>query len=59
MERREEEITGAKGSRGEYVNSRQMLQYKVSDCQGRHIQVPIQGFVKYIPKVWVSFADVK
>lgn len=36
---------------GEYVNDRQILQYKVGDCQKRHtrIQVPTQGFVKYIP----------
>lgn len=41
----------AVGGGGQYVNLRQILQYKVNDCQKRlvRIQVPIQGFVKYIP----------
>lgn len=48
---------------GQYVNFRQILQYKVNNCQRRHmrIKVPLQGFVKSIPQVCVckSFADVK
>lgn len=41
--------------RGQYVNFRQILQYKVNNCQKRHmrIKVPMQGFVKSIPQVCV------
>lgn len=41
--------------RGQYVNFRQILQYKVNNCQRRHmrIKVPMQGFVKSIPQVCV------
>ena len=50
-ERGEKQQSGGEQRRGQYVNLRQILQYKVNDCQKRlvRIQVPIQGFVKYIP----------
>lgn len=48
-------VEGGKLRRGQYVNFRQILQYKVNNCQRRHmrIKVPLQGFVKSIPQVCV------
>lgn len=53
MGRREQKTTGGKRRRGQYVNFRQILQYKVKNCQKSHMraQVPMHGFVKYIPLV--------
>lgn len=50
MERREEKNTGGgKGRRGQYVNFRQILQYKVNNCQKRHMRGPSAGFCKIYP----------